>query len=105
MKRNKRTSKTHKNKPLIIKAKKLKKVNSLNNSNQPNKLDNINHLKHRIFNISLNDIREKIVFLKDIHQPNNYPNMVNYRCKNQRKNEHILETNFCNSLIKKKQGK
>ena len=27
--------------------------------------------------------------------------MVNYRCKNQRKNEHILETNFCNSLIKK----
>ena len=29
----------------------------------------------------------------------------NYRCKNQRKNEHLKNANFCNALIKKKKDK
>ena len=123
MKRNKKTILTQKIRLLILKLKKKsKKVttievdenieteNILNNLNEQNKVDNIIEVKDKIFNIASHGISEKILyenrtFIKDRHQTNNYPFTINYRCKNQRKNEHILGANFCNALIKRKQDK
>ena len=50
------------------------------------------------------DIIDK-TFIKERHQPKNFPAIINYRCKNQRKNEHLKNSNFCNALIKRKKDK
>ena len=72
--------------------------------------DTLIEVKDKIFTIALHEIKEKILYdkrilIKERHQPKGYPNIINYRCKNQRKNEHVLGANFCNALIKRKHDK
>ena len=45
------------------------------------------------------------LFNEDRHQPSNYPDTINYRCINFRKQERNLNTNFCNAILKRKIGK
>ena len=72
--------------------------------------DTFIEVKDKIFTIASHEIKEKIlyekrIFIKERHQPKAYPKIINYRCKNQRKNEHILGANFCNALLKRKNDK
>ena len=52
-----------------------------------------------------NILYEGKLFIKERHQPKKFPTIINYRCKNKRKNEHLKNANFCNALIKKKKDK
>ena len=52
-----------------------------------------------------NILYEGKLFIKERHQPKKFPAIINYRCKNQRKNEHLKNANFCNALIKRKKDK
>ena len=44
-------------------------------------------------------------FVKDRHQNNDYPKIINYRCIYYRKNESKRQSLFCNALVKRKEGK
>ena len=67
---------------------------------------NIIELKNRKFNKSFNledtVLYNGYVFKKDSYQTNNYPLIINYWCKNYKKNQRIRESQFCNALLKKK---
>ena len=42
------------------------------------------------------------IFIEERHKIKDYPNIITYRCKNQRKNERLLHSYFCNAIVKKK---
>ena len=44
-------------------------------------------------------------FYEDPHKPSKYPEIINYRCSNYRKNERNLKNKFCNALLKRRQDK
>ena len=54
------------------------------------------------YNIEDTVLYDGYVFKKDSHQTNNYPLIINYRCKNYRKNQRIRESQFCNAFLKKR---
>ena len=70
---------------------------------------NIIEVKNRKFNkpFNLEDTvnYDGYTFKKDSHQTNNFPLIINYRCKNYRKNQRIRDSEFCNALLKKKRVK
>ena len=45
------------------------------------------------------------LFKEDRRQSSNYPDIINYRCKNYRNKECNLKTNFWNPILKRKKGK
>ena len=100
-----------------IQKKKNKKVNTIEvDENQENyiqqflpKNNNVVEVKDKIFKIN-EEIPKEIyyegkLFLKDRHQGKLNTNEINYRCKNNRKDERIRNTAFCNALIKRKKNK
>ena len=57
-------------------------------------------------NIKNENIYNKIIynnklFKKDRYQPKSYPDIIQYRCINARKNEHLKNYPFCSALIKR----
>ena len=71
----------------------------------PNK-NNVIEVKDKIFKLD-EDIPKEIsyegkLFLKDRHQGKTNNKEINYRYKNNRKDERIRTTAFCKALIKRK---
>ena len=76
------------------------KLDSDNNSNIPIEV------KNKIFN-DINNIYKEItydgkIFIEERHKTKEYPNIITYRCKNQRKNERTIHSYFCNAIVKRK---
>ena len=42
------------------------------------------------------------LFIEERHKNKEYPNVITYRCKNQRKNERLIHSYFCNAIVKRK---
>ena len=63
-------------------------------------------VKNKIFNDIDNVYKEIIyngkIFIEERHKTKDYPNIITYRCKNQRKNERLLHSYFCNAIVKRK---
>ena len=64
-------------------------------------------VKNRKFNKTF-IIEKKVLydgyeFYEDPHKPSKYPEIINYRCSNYRKNERNLKNKFCNALLKRRQ--
>ncbi len=77
--------------------------------NETKEKDSPMEVKDKVFK-NTEEIKENILyegktFIKERHQPKNFPAIINYRCKYQRKNEHLKNSNFCNALIKRKKDK
>ena len=86
---------------IIEDIKELKNYYNEYESNQLLELD----VKDKIFN-SNDSIEDHIIyegnkFKKDYYQPKDFPQIVNYRCIYQRKNEHLKDSYFCNAMIKR----
>ena len=45
------------------------------------------------------------LFIEERHKNKEYPNVITYRCKNQRKNERQKHSYFCNAIVKRKINK
>lgn len=76
------------------------KLDSDNNSNIPIEV------KNKIFN-DINNIYKEItydgkIFIEERHKTKEYPNIITYRCKNQRKNERTIHSYFFNAIVKRK---
>ena len=77
--------------------------------NETKEKDSPMEVKDKVFK-NTEEIKENILyegktFIKERYQPKNFPAIINYRCKYQRKNEHLKNSNFCNALIKRKKDK
>ena len=73
--------------------------------NIENKNEEILDVKNKVFNIN-HIIEDTIIyggkiFVKEKRKTQKYPNKINYRCKNKRKNEHKRNSNFCSALVKR----
>ena len=42
------------------------------------------------------------IFIQERHKTKEYPKIITYRCKNQRKNERLIHSYFCNATVKRK---
>ena len=63
-------------------------------------------MKNNIFN-DIDNVYKEItnngkIFIKERHKTKVLPNIITYRCKNQRKNERLLHSYFCNAIVKRK---
>ena len=63
-------------------------------------------VKNKIFN-DIDNVYKEItyngkIFIEERHITKDYPNIITYRCKNQRKNERLLHSYFCNAIVKRK---
>ena len=100
-----------------IPKKKMKKVNTIEVEEFQSdvleqflpKKNNVVEVKDKLFKIN-EEIPKEInyegkLFIKDRHQGKTNSNEINYRCKNNRKDERIRKTAFCNALIKRKTDK
>ena len=69
-------------------------------------LSAIKEVKNIIFkepcNIENEILFDGKIFIIDRHQPSKYPDIINYRCKNYRKNERNRKELFCKALLKRK---
>ena len=78
-----------------------------NNSNIIDSNTGLTDVKYRKFNnhaiIEKRVLYDGYEFYEDPHKPSNYPKIINYRCSNYRKNERILNYQFCNALLKRKE--
>ena len=45
---------------------------------------------------------DRKIFIIDRHKESKYPDIINYRCKNYRKNEINLKELFCKAILKRK---
>ena len=72
--------------------------------NETKEKDSPMEVKDKVFK-NTDILYEGKTFIKERHQPKNFPAIINYRCKYQRKNEHLKNSNFCNALIKRKKDK
>ena len=73
------------------------------------KLTPINEVKNIIFkepcNIENEILYDGKLFIIDRHQTSKYPDIINYRCKNYRKNERNRKELFCKAILKRKMDK
>ena len=74
----------------------------------PNK-NNVLEVKDKLFKLN-EEIQKEIyyngkLFIKDRHQGKRGNKEIYYKCKNNRQDERIRSTAFCNALIKRKIGK
>ena len=73
------------------------------------KLTPINEVKNIIFkepcNIENEILYDGKLFIIDRHQISKYPDIINYRCKNYRKNERNRKELFCKAILKRKMDK
>ena len=78
-----------------------------NNSNIIDSNTGLTDVKYRKFNnhaiIEKPVLYDGYELYEDPHKPSNYPKIINYRCSNYRKNERILNYQFCNALLKRKE--
>ena len=74
-----------------------------------NKSSPILEVKNKKFNepfkVPKNILYDGKIFYEDRHQSSNYPNIINYRCKNYRKQERNRNSSYCNAILKKKNDK
>ena len=75
--------------------------------------DNQSNIPIEVKNKSFNDIDNVYkeitydgkLFIEERHKNKEYPNVITYRCKNQRKNERQIHSYFCNAIVKRKKTK
>ena len=83
---------------------------TLENYNQNLEINNNNTIEVKNKEFSLNtEILKYILydgklFIFDEKQPKNYPDIINYRCKNIRKYEYRISGFFCRAMVKRKKN-
>ena len=83
--------------------------NENDQKNSDNNHINIPEVKNKIFKEPYEIQKELFydgkIFLVDRHQTTKYPEIINYRCKNYRKQERNRKELFCNAILKRKKEK
>ena len=78
----------------------------LNDNNKDNIIKEVKEKKYNMpCSIEKTILYDGKKFVKDRHQNNDYPKIINYRCIYYRKNESKRQSLFCNALVKRKEGK
>ena len=85
----------------------MKLINQeLNDNNKDNIIKEVKEKKYNMpCSIEKTILYDGKKFVKDRHQNNDYPKIINYRCIYYRKNESKRQSLFCNALVKRKEGK
>ena len=107
-------------KEVNLEKKKISRVSTIEIEEDDNPI-NISENKHIYNKEYLLEVKDKIfkdpdeikdnilyngkLFIKERHQTKKFPDIINYRCKNQRKYENKIGGNFCNALLKRKKEK